>query len=115
MTIWSAGARRPAVDAQLSSDGEGKSLFNTPPTFAIYMVKLVTDWLLRDIGGLDKMAEVNKEKSQLLYNAIDQSNGFYQPHAETDSRSTMNVTFRVPDPALEEKFVAGAKSRGRSS
>jgi len=91
---------------------EGKSLFNTPPTFAIYMVKLVTDWLLRDIGGLDKMAEINKEKSQLLYDAIDQSNGFYQPHAEKDSRSTMNVTFRLPDPALEEKFVAGAKSRG---
>lgn len=91
---------------------EGKSLLNTPPTFAIYMVKLVTDWLLRDIGGLDKMAELNKEKAQLLYDAIDQSNGFYQPHAEPESRSMMNVTFRLPDPALEEAFVAGAKERG---
>lgn len=91
---------------------EGKSLLNTPPTFAIYMVKLVTDWLLRDIGGLDKMYAINREKAQLLYDAIDQSNGFYQPHAEPESRSVMNVTFRLPDPALEEKFVAGAKSRG---
>lgn len=91
---------------------EGKSLFNTPPTFAIYMVKLVTDWLLRDIGGLEKMETLNKEKAQLLYDVIDQSEGFYQRHAEPESRSIMNVTFRLPDPALEESFVAGAKSRG---
>jgi phosphoserine aminotransferase len=90
---------------------EGKSLFNTPPTFAIYMVKLVTDWLIRDIGGLEKMEQINQEKAQLLYDVIDQSEGFYLKHAEPDSRSIMNVTFRLPDPALEEKFLAGAKSR----
>ncbi len=57
---------------------ENKSLLNTPPVFAIYMVKLVTDWLLDEIGGLDKMAELNRKKSQLLYETIDASNGFYQ-------------------------------------
>ena len=60
---------------------ENKSLLNTPPVFAIYMVKLVTDWLLDEIGGLDKMAELNRKKSQLLYETIDASNGFYQAHA----------------------------------
>ena len=91
---------------------EGKSLFNTPPVFAIYMVKLVTDWLLKDIGGLAKMQEINRQKSQMLYEAIDQSNGFYLKHAEPASRSMMNVTFRLPDPALEEQFLSGAKALG---
>jgi phosphoserine aminotransferase len=91
---------------------ENKSLLNTPPTFAIYMVKLVTDWLLRDIGGLEKMHEINRQKAKMLYDAVDQSGGFYRPHADVGSRSIMNVTFRLPDAALEEPFVAGAKQRG---
>lgn len=88
-----------------------KSLLNTPPCFGIYMVKLVTDWLLRDIGGLDKVQQLNKKKADLLYSAIDQCNGFYAGHAEPASRSIMNVTFRLPSPELEEKFLAEAKSR----
>ena len=78
---------------------EGKSLLNTPPCFSIYMVKLVTDWLLNDIGGLDKMYEQNQRKAKMLYDVIDQSNGFYDGHAAKDSRSVMNVTFRLPDPS----------------
>ena len=87
---------------------ENKSMLNTPPTFAIYMVKLVTDWLLRDIGGLDKMLEINRKKSSLLYDAVDASNGFYVPHAEKNSRSLMNVPFKLANPALEDQFLKGA-------
>jgi phosphoserine aminotransferase len=91
---------------------EGKSLLNTPPTFAIYMLKLVTDWLLNDIGGLAKMAEVNRGKAKLLYDVIDGSNGFYQAHAERDSRSVMNVPFRLANTAHDEPFVKQAAERG---
>ncbi|MBN2216906.1 MAG: 3-phosphoserine/phosphohydroxythreonine transaminase [Pirellulales bacterium] len=90
---------------------EGKSLYNTAPTFGIYMVKLVTDWLLNDIGGLDKMHAINKQKANLLYDVIDGSSGFYDGHAEPASRSLMNVTFRLPDPEMEKKFVDGAAKR----
>lgn len=89
-----------------------KSLFNTPPTFGIYMVKLVTDWLLRDIGGLDKMAQINRQKAQLLYDVIDQSAGFYTVHAQPGSRSVMNVAFRLADAALDEPFLKEAAQRG---
>lgn len=91
---------------------ENKSLLNTPPVFAIYMVKLVTDWLAGTIGGLDKMLEINRRKAQWLYDAIDASGGFYTGHAEPSSRSIMNVPFRLPDAALEEAFLKGAKERG---
>lgn len=91
---------------------EGKSLLNTPPTFAIYMVKLVTDWLLNEIGGLAKMAEINRRKAKLLYDVIDQSGGFYQPHAQSDSRSIMNVPFRLANTAHDEPFLKQAAERG---
>jgi phosphoserine aminotransferase len=91
---------------------ENKSLLNTPPTFAIYMVKLVTDWLLGKIGGLDKMLDINRMKSQLLYDAIDASGGFYQAHADRTSRSIMNVPFRLADAALDEPFLKEAAARG---
>jgi phosphoserine aminotransferase len=91
---------------------EGKSVLNTPPVFAIYMVKLVTDWLLNDIGGLEKMQELNRRKAALLYEAIDQSGGFYDGHAEPASRSIMNVTFRLPDATLEGDFLKQAQQRG---
>jgi phosphoserine aminotransferase len=89
-----------------------KSLYNTPPTFAIYMVKLVTDWLLSAIGGLDKMEIVNRQKCDMLYQAIDQSSGFYQGHAEPASRSLMNVAFRLAKPELDEPFLKQAAERG---
>lgn len=91
---------------------EGKSLLNTPPTFAIYMVKLVTDWLLNEIGGLAKMAEINRGKAKLLYDVIDQSNGFYQGHAELGCRSMMNVPFRLANTAHDEPFLKQAAERG---
>jgi phosphoserine aminotransferase len=91
---------------------ENKSLLNTPPTFAIYMVKLVTDWLLRDIGGLDKMYEINRRKSGMLYDAVDSSGGFYLPHADKASRSIMNVPFKLADTSLEDSFLKGAAACG---
>jgi phosphoserine aminotransferase len=91
---------------------EGKSLLNTPPTFAIYMVKLVTDWLLNTVGGLAKMAEINKSKAKMLYDAIEQSNGFYMPHAEPDCRSIMNVPFKLAKTELEEPFLKQATAVG---
>jgi phosphoserine aminotransferase len=91
---------------------EGKSLLNTPPTFAIYMVKLVTDWLLNTIGGLAKMAEINKQKAKMLYDAIEQSKGFYMPHAEPDCRSMMNVPFKLAKTELEEPFLKQATAVG---
>ena len=88
---------------------EGKSLVNTPPVFAVYMVKLVTDWLLNTVGGLEKIYEINRRKAQMLYDAIDQSNGFYDGHAAPSSRSVMNVTFRLPNAAVEEEFFKQAR------
>ncbi|MEN6451475.1 MAG: 3-phosphoserine/phosphohydroxythreonine transaminase [Thermoguttaceae bacterium] len=91
---------------------EAKSLLNTPPTFAIYIVKLVTDWLLNEIGGLDKMAELNRRKAKMLYDVIDASNGFYQGHAAPDCRSIMNVPFRLANTAHDEPFLKQAAERG---
>ncbi|MBN1394002.1 MAG: 3-phosphoserine/phosphohydroxythreonine transaminase [Pirellulales bacterium] len=90
---------------------ENKSLLNTPPTFGVYVVKLVTSWLIDEIGGLEKMAEINRRKSKMLYDAIDQSDGFYQGHARPESRSIMNVPFRLPNADLEGKFLAEAAER----
>lgn len=90
------------------------SLYNTPATFAIYLVMLVTNWLLRDIGGLEQMAKLNRQKAQMLYGAIDNSNGFYRGCVQPSGRSDMNVTFRLPSEEQEEAFVAQAKQRGLS-
>jgi phosphoserine aminotransferase len=87
------------------------SMFNTPPCFAVYMVQLVLKWLEETVGGLEKMEKMNQEKARLLYDAIDSSD-FYQGTAETDSRSLMNVTFRLPNEALEKQFVDQALKNG---
>jgi len=83
------------------------SMYNTPPCFAIYTVQLVLKWLEETIGGLDNMERLNREKAEKLYGFFDTS-GFYRGTADADSRSMMNVTFRLPSEELETKFVAGA-------
>jgi len=100
----------PLLDYKLMIEND--SLYNTPPTFTIYMVGLVTDWLLHEMGGLEKIALLNRKKAQLLYDVIDQSGGFYRGHAQKASRSLMNVTFRLPDETLEKEFVAQATAAG---
>jgi len=87
-----------------------KSLYNTPPAFTIYMVGLVMKWLV-SIGGLEAMDRINERKAQKLYAEIDRT-GFYRGHAAKDSRSRMNVTFRLPNEELEAKFVKESKAAG---
>jgi phosphoserine aminotransferase len=107
-------ARTPAnlpamLDYRLLS--EKGSLHNTPPTFSIYATGLVTNWLLEN-GGLEGIEKQNGAKSALLYQAIDNSDGFYKGHSQQDSRSRMNVTFRLPDEALDKVFVKEAAALG---
>jgi phosphoserine aminotransferase len=87
------------------------SMYNTPPCFAIYTVQLVMKWLEETIGGLEKMAEINLNKAKILYETIDSSD-FYKGTAQPDSRSLMNVTFRLPDEELEKRFVEQAMESG---
>ena len=87
------------------------SLYNTPPAFCIYMVGKVAAWIKAQ-GGLSVMAERNAKKAKIVYDAIDNSNGFYRGHADKDSRSLMNVTFRLPSEELEKKFAAEALENG---
>lgn len=91
---------------------EHGSLYNTPPTFAIYVFLLVTRWLRDEIGGLERMHARNREKAALLYGAIDASEGFYRGHAAREARSLMNVTFRLPSEELERTFLAEAAEHG---
>lgn len=91
---------------------ENDSLYNTPPTFGIYFIALTTRWVLEDIGGLENMEAINREKAAALYDVIDGSGGFYRGHAQPASRSIMNVTWRLPDEGLEENFVKAAKNEG---
>ncbi len=87
-----------------------RSLYNTPPVFAIYVVALVTTWI-RDSGGLEEMARRNERKARALYDVIDRS-AFYRGAAEPGSRSRMNVTFRLPTGELDGVFVREAEAAG---
>lgn len=91
---------------------EHGSLYNTPPVFAIYVVMLVTRWLRDEVGGLEGQERRNRAKAELLYDAIDASEGFYRGHADPGSRSLMNVTFRLPSDQLDARFVSEAARRG---
>lgn len=90
---------------------KAESMYNTPPTFAVYMLRNVLDWVKQQ-GGLSAMEARNRQKGDALYGAIDGSNGFYRGHARPDSRSYMNVTFRLPDEATEKAFVSAAEAEG---
>jgi len=89
---------------------ESDSLYNTPPVFAIYILRLVLRWLVAN-GGLEAMASANERKAAKLYAEIDRT-GFYRGHAARDSRSLMNVTFRLPSEDLEKGFVKEATAAG---
>ncbi|MBI4861483.1 MAG: 3-phosphoserine/phosphohydroxythreonine transaminase [Candidatus Riflebacteria bacterium] len=90
---------------------EGKSLYNTPPVFPIYVVGLVAKWLL-GLGGLAEMHARNQAKARLVYDALDSSGGYYRGHAQPGSRSNMNVTWRMGSEALETLFVKEATAAG---
>lgn len=91
---------------------EHGSRYNTPPVFAIYVLTLVTRWLLDEVGGLDAMHERNREKASLLYAVVDEHPGFFRGHARPDARSLMNVTFRLPSEELERTFLEEATAAG---
>ncbi|MEO1008431.1 MAG: 3-phosphoserine/phosphohydroxythreonine transaminase [Planctomycetota bacterium] len=88
---------------------ENDSRYNTPPVFGVYVMGLVFEWILEQ-GGLAAMAERNAAKAKLIYDVLDA--GFYKPHAKTDSRSRMNVTFNCPSDELNKTFLSEAGERG---
>lgn len=90
---------------------EQDSMYNTPPCFSIYILSLVLKWLKKN-GGLTAMGKVNDEKRKVLYSAIDGSSGYYSCPVDKDARSWMNIVFRLPSEALEERFVKDAKAAG---
>jgi phosphoserine aminotransferase len=92
---------------------DGVSLYNTPNCFGIYIIGLVCKWLLKN-GGLDAMYKLNVEKANVLYNFMDANADFYKGTAQKDSRSLMNVTFRLPSEELEAKLISEATKAGFS-
>jgi phosphoserine aminotransferase len=106
-------ARTPASLATMLQYGvhvENKSMYNTPPVFAVYIMRLVLKWLQKE-GGLAAMEQRNIRKADKLYAEIDRT-GFYRGHAAKDSRSRMNLTFRLPSEELEKKFVKESTAAG---
>src|SRR5688500_15726653 len=95
---------------QYAVHAENKSMYNTPAVFAIYVMRLVLAWLSKS-GGLDAIEKINVRKAGKLYAEIDRT-GFYRGHAAADSRSRMNVTFRLPSEELEKKFVKESTAAG---
>ena len=108
------GRARPDLPSILNYQlhAENQSCYNTPPCFAIYVAGLVFRYLL-DLGGLSEVARLNREKANLLYQRIDQTD-FYRSPVRVDSRSFMNVPFTLPDPALDTEFLQGAEQAGLS-
>lgn len=90
---------------------KNNSLYNTPPTFGIYLLSLVLKWVEQQ-GGLESIQKINDQKAALLYNEIDHSEGFYNGHAEKDSRSNMNVTFTLNSDEATKSFLTQAKEAG---
>lgn len=94
------------LDYKMMADNA--SLYNTPPCWSIYMVGLVMKWL-KELGGLPAIYKINQEKAGIIYDAIDNSGGYYRGHAAKEARSIMNIPFRMQSEELEEMFVKEAK------
>jgi phosphoserine aminotransferase len=90
---------------------KNKSMFNTPPTFAIYLVRGVMRWA-KALGGIDKIEQINVGKAKALYAAIDAAPDYYKCPVDKPARSRMNVVWRLPSEALEDKFVKDAEKAG---
>jgi len=90
---------------------KSNSLYNTPPTFGIYMLSLVLEWV-KTQGGLEGIEQKNHEKAALIYNQMEAYPDFYRPHAEKESRSLMNITFTLPSEELTKEFLSQAKEAG---
>ncbi len=90
---------------------DNQSMFNTPPTYAIYVLSLMLDWLKNDIGGLEKMLEINKQKAAVLYDYLDESK-LFKGTVRKDSRSLMNICFVTGDKDLDNEFCSLAAKEG---
>lgn len=90
---------------------ENNSLYNTPPSFIIWMTGLTMKWI-KSIGGLKEIERRRTEKAQMLYGMIDNSSGYYRNPVEKASRSPMNIVWRLPSEELEDKFIKEAKKEG---
>jgi len=90
---------------------ENNSLYNTPPSFIVWMTGLTLKWI-KSIGGLKEIERRRDEKARMLYGMIDCSGGYYKNPVDTESRSPMNVVWRLPSEELEEKFIKEAKKEG---
>ncbi len=106
------GKARPETPVMLDwkTMADNDSMYNTPPCYAIYMAKLVYEWIL-DMGGLDAMKEYNVKKAAILYDYLDNQNYYIAP-VEKEYRSMMNVTFVTGDEALDKKFAKEADAAG---
>ena len=106
------GSEKVAKILQYRTFIKDKSLYNTPPTFGVYAMGLVLDWI-EELGGLAAIEKQNEAKAKLLYDAID-ATSYYKCPVEQDSRSRMNIVFRVAggDEAIEKKFVKEAEAAG---
>lgn len=93
---------------QYGTFAKNNSLYNTPPSFAIYLINLILKWVKKN-GGLNAMEKRNLEKAKYIYDVIDNSNGFYRGHAQKEARSLMNITFRLPNEEMESAFISEAK------
>jgi phosphoserine aminotransferase len=100
----------PAI-LQYSTFAKNNSLYNTPPVFAVYIMDLVMKWI-KNNGGLAAVEKRNREKAALIYDAMDNSGGFYKGNAQKDSRSLMNITYNLPSEELTKTFVSEAKKAG---
>jgi phosphoserine aminotransferase len=102
-----------SVPTMLRYDTHAKdrSLYNTPPSFSVYMVNLVLQWI-KSKGGVQAIEQFNRDKTQLIYDRIDNSGGFYRGFAHAESRSRMNITFRIHSEELEKQFVKESEQQG---
>ncbi|SFI92205.1 phosphoserine aminotransferase apoenzyme [Paenibacillus sp. UNC496MF] len=90
---------------------KNNSLYNTPPSFSVYLVGLMLQWI-KNKGGVAAMEQFNRDKTKLIYDAIDQSGGYYRGFADAGSRSLMNITFRLGTEELEKQFVKESEQHG---
>jgi phosphoserine aminotransferase len=105
------GRKDIPVIFQYRTHAENNSLYNTPPTFGVYILRNVLE-VFKKSGGLGAIEKKNREKAGLLYGAIDARPDFYRCPVDADSRSTMNVVFTLPTAELEAEFISGAQKQG---
>jgi phosphoserine aminotransferase len=109
-SLVDAGRKDIPTIFRYATHASNNSLYNTPPTFGIYLVRNVLAYAL-EIGGLEEIEKRNRRKAAVLYGAIDARPDFFRAPVEKESRSTMNIVFRLPTEALEKQFLGEAEKQ----